>query len=386
MSYILEESLSFEYNMFLLEDIIEQYKLETYINESILLVSESTSIGQFRIVHETLKEKLTNTFNSLIENISKLWGRFLETMSGLVKSDMGYLEKYKKLILTTELKQDTYVMFPYWAGYKSLIESKVPAFNFNSLKDHLNNEGDFIKDYFSGFIKQDVSYVDVAKEKFRGASKEQKIPSSKIDMNVLYNYCKDFDNIIKKIETDMKEVERAGNEAINIISKVKTTNESFAYSFVRESVVHEIETVKKVSDEKEKDEPKDSTQMKNVDGDKGEADKIKDDVTDVTKDIDRVKLYIKVCYSFLGAKMSIAQETYKAYMFIIRDHVKANVGSKSKETGKDEPEPKKTGEKEPEKKPAVLKKNLISTVGKAAKDKVNAVVQNLSNSKKPDEK
>lgn len=359
-TYRLSNTISFDYDIHILENLLNDYKLERDINESILLYSNEATIEDISLVHEGFKEKTKTVFAKLLENIKNLWSRFVEVMSGLLSKDGDYLKRYKKVILENQMRGDNvYLMYDHSKGMKFIESAQIPAFNFNAMSDDLVSEDAFISRYFKAYTPNgEDSFGDNVKRLFRGSNVEVKIKSSSMDIKEMYKYCSEFDNNIKGIEKDMSEIEKAGNEAITIIDRMESTNEAFAYSFLTESVLQEIE---KVEDGNSKPE------LTNVKGDRGDPTNIKSNTENKTADIDKVKLYIKVCYSFLGAKMSVMQEAYKAYMYIIKDHVKEHVGSDTAsgvvEDDKKQDTSKPKGD-EPE-----LKKNFFSSVKDKIKNK-----------------
>lgn len=327
----LDNMSSFEYNMFLIETSIEEYKLELVINESLILAS-SNKVNDLKIVHESFKNKMKNAFDKLINLIKTLWGKFVETMTSLISTDQKYLEKYKSTILKANFNGFEYMMYPYHRGMKYLEESKVPAFNYSALRDSLESEEKFKEKYFKTFIKDGVDFNDRVRQLMRGSDKELKISATELSPELLYNYCHDFPKLMDKIKKDMKEVENAGNNAITKIANIKTTapaNESAIYSFLHESMI--VSEIKRVdsTDPNSYDSEKGrmSKTVKNVDGDHT-TDGVEDNVKNIADDLDRIKLYIRVCYNFLGIKMSVAQEMYKAFMYIIRDYIKSTIGKK----------------------------------------------------------
>lgn len=355
-----------EYDLFILETLIQDYKLEVYVNESILIASEYPAIDQFKIIHEAVFSKLKEGFARLLQSIATLWKKFIQTMDSLISADIKYLEKYKDIILKKPLVEDDYMMFPYWEGYNEMSNFKVPAFNYNSLKDSLSSKDEFISKHFNPYNKDGLAINDVARQKFRGGvDKEQKIPSSKINLSQMYDYCIGFNSLKKRLEADMKEVEKAGNSAIDIIDKTKpdnTTNETAIYSFVKEEVIYEALPQKVSNIEKKTGSADDSS----IDGERGNNDDIKVDAQNKNTEINNIKTYIEVCYGVLGVKMSVAQECYKSYMFILKDHVKVNTGETgstkaSKETSKEEP--KKNDSK------TELKKGWLNTMKEKIQNK-----------------
>lgn len=336
-----KEELQYILHMF--ECSLMDNKTEYVLEEVLLFENKETNIETFGLIQEKFTEKVKEGFKTLIENIAKLWARFLEAVNKFVKSDKDYLQKYKTVILNKPLKEESYTMYPYWKGYQLLLNSKVPAFNFSTLKDDLEDKDAFISKHFNRFRPSDKNetYIQVATSMFKGSNKPVVCKAESINMTDLYNFCLDYDSNVAKLERDIKEIDKAGRSAIDMIDRNKPigehyyTLEKYFYSVINESIIYEEELVKKASSDQKTTTSSDSTrqksEVKNVDGENKSMDE--DDeksIQDRNVDIDRVKLYMTTCTEFLGCKMSVLQETYKAYMFIIRDHIKSHVGTEKK--------------------------------------------------------
>lgn len=327
-----------------LECDIMNCKTEYVLEEVLLFENKVSDIETFGLIQEKFTEKVKESFKKLIENIAKLWGRFIEASNKFIKSDKDYLTKYKEIILNKALKEESYTMYPYWKGYQLLANSKVPGFNYNSIRESLEDKETFINKHFARFKprNKDESYIQVANTMFKGSDKPVECKANSINMTDLYNFCLDYDSNVNKLERDMKEIDKASKSAISMIDKNKPigehyyTLEKYFYSVVNESIIYEEELVKKASKEDDKkssttDSTRKSTEVKNTEGDhKKVDDEDKKAIKERDDDIERVKLYMTTCTEFLGLKMSVLQETYKAYMFVIRDHIKSHVGTEKK--------------------------------------------------------
>lgn len=321
--------------------VLESNKSDLYINECITLLTEGISLTDIEVIQEKVISNIKATVQKLIEAIAGIWAKFVQKVTSFVKGDEEYLKKYKDVILGKPLKEDKYTMYTYWDGMFAIINTKVPAFNYVAMKDSLESEDTFLKKYFNEFVPKDegTSYVELAKEKFRGPKKE--IDTKQIDMNTLYSFCIDYEKLVDRFKADITQIDRAGKECINIIDKMDTGVEEsyitgrYIYSYFTEEYIYEEELIKKASDEKPKtaeDKNRISSNIKNVDGEakndeKEIKDRVKADGGNKEDDYERIKLYMRVGAGILGAKMAVAQETYKAYMIIIKDHVKSYAGS-----------------------------------------------------------
>lgn len=327
---------SIKYEQYLVDEAFNQIYMDNFINECILFANnESSIVSQIQLLHEEgLKEKLKNMFDKLIETIKKVWGRFVAKCDELIKSNAEYLKKYENIILNTPLEDDKYEMYKYWDGYSSLMNDKVPLFNFSAIKD--KNMDQIRQMLGNKYQDPQISLSDKAKFIFRGSKdKESTLLSTQIPMKTLYNYCVEYDALKKAIEKGIAEVEKASDHAITLINQVGTNEATEVYSYFTESFITEAPVTKVGKEETENEEVAKKNQIAN--GKKETDEQIQKKVKPNTKDaaVQACKDYVMVCTSFLFAKATIAEETYKAYMFIIKDHVKAHVGTEKVNKDKD---------------------------------------------------
>lgn len=345
------------YTLYLFEDALEQVKMEEFTQEAVALSSPEVSLTDMKLIQESFKEKIKNIFDKLILNIKNIWSKFVNALDDFIKNDVEYLKKYRETIITKPLKNDVYVMYKYWDGERELETSKVPAFNMSTFKDKTKEDMEAMLG--SQYKIKDKTISDAAKYIFRGKlDQETKVKSDNIPMSKLYDFCINYKKFKELLTKDMKEVEKAANDAIVLIDRLPT-NESALYSFFDESVIYEVEKLgpdgkEDTADDKPAKEAPSSSIDKNNTGDEKE---LKDVVTDKNKDIDTCKMYITVFMGFLGAKMTILEETYKAYMFIIRDHVKLQTSNKSSEDKAGKPDKEEDKKKEDTKSPEEKKKD-----------------------------
>ena len=241
----------FKYQMFLAEQLEEQAKYEACLNEAIL-ISEN-KLDEIHLVHEGFVDKVKSTIMKIMEGLKKLWAKFIEAMDTLIKKDKAYLDKYKQTILKKTPVEATYTMYKYDIGVKNLLNSPIPVFNYNSMKDSLESEEAFIAKSFSKFKpSENVSFVDKVKAELRGSAEQVEVPSRQLNMTDMFNYCYTYDKIKDLINKDLGYVEKAAQDAINIVDKMarekKINTESYNlfednkyYSLMYESYIHEEE-------------------------------------------------------------------------------------------------------------------------------------------------
>lgn len=348
----------FKYQMFLAEQLEEQAKYEACLNEAIL-ISENR-LDEIHLVHEGFADKVKSAIMKIMEGLKKLWTKFVEAMDTLIKKDKAYLDKYKQIILKKTPIEANYTMYKYDLGVKALLNSPIPVFNYNTMKDSLESEEAFIAKSFPKYKpSENESFTDKVKASLRGSSEQVEIPSRQLNMTDMFNYCYTYDKIKDLIKKDLAYVEKAGQDAINMVDKMaredKIATESYNlfednkyYSLMYEAYIYEEEKTEnkdnkpgteKVGNGMQREVKggdgttpggtKPSQAYKGVNGDKENSKMKEEDVDGSAKAVnDRIKVYLKVCSNFIAAKLTIAEEIYKAYMSIIKTHVRDHLGNK----------------------------------------------------------
>lgn len=351
-----------KYDLFLSEQIIEQSKFEACINESILISSGTNNLQNIQLLEESVVDKLKEGIMRLLESLSKIWAKFQESMATLIKKDKDYLEKYKEIILKKKPINADYNMYDYQRGVSNLLNSPVPVFNYNTMKDDLKDKETFINKYLSKYKagNDKTNFVDGVKAYLRGSVEQKKINSSQLNMTDIYNYCYTYKKMEDLIHKDLQYIEKAGKDAINMVEKMGRENKiaqestnifenNKYYSFLYEAYITEEENP---GDKKKESNPSNPAasrtvndgsasngsgpdkQYKGTTGDKkDDNNKMKEEDVDGSVKVvtDRIRVYLNVCSEFIGAKQSIAEEIYKAYMSIIKAHVRDHVGNKNAE-------------------------------------------------------
>ena len=381
-----------EYGMFLLEEQTEKLKLKAFIDECIIRETSSDIFKDMQVLNEGFVDKIKELIGKLGNLIMNTWKKFINNMDILFKNDKKYLEKYKDIILKKKLKEDTYTMYDYPLAIRRLINSPIPQIQINNANfiENGQDEDKFIKaNNFNKYTKKyhdDETFKDQVKNFARGES-EIEIPSGKINMADMYQYCIDFNKMKTRMDSDLKILKSSYDVCLKSITELggtATTNESYNifynsnrsyYSFIKESVIYEdgenndaylstehmknvaakmrqqskeIQDAKKnkssdkkdedaKSDEKDEDTGTETAHQhnKNIDtskdADKKVNDENKEDKEKLNKMYTAVQTYYKVSSQFLSAKMEIFHDCYTFYMKFIRNHVKNYVGNKGKE-------------------------------------------------------
>lgn len=340
------------YNNEILE-LFNEYKImkmnldiQDVIHESLLRESNAP-IEEFQLFTEGVLAKAKEKLNKLLDAISKIIGRFIEAVNNFVREDKSYINRYKDIILTKPLKTTEYTMYPYWNAQQKLLNATVPAFNYQSIKgikERKDMENKLFNQYTSK-VNDKETFSDVIENEFRGGKEQIDIPSSRIRLKDLFNYCVDYSKNIDIIKKDLRSIDNAGKDAINKLKsadRAGVSNESahymeeYYYSVIENTIIYEeplVQKKSKVDNELDTTAGRSKVDVKNVQGKNkevtdNEAKNVNED--DVDDEVATIELYIEVCTSFLSAKMAIMEETYKAYMFILRDHIQSYVGERKK--------------------------------------------------------
>ncbi len=172
-----------KYELFLSEQIIEQAKFEACINESILISSGDNNLQNIQLLQESVADKMKAAIMKILEGLSKIWEKFKETVATLIKKDKDYLDKYKDIILKKKPINADYNMYDYQRGVSNILRSPIPVFNYNSMKDDLDDRETFINKHFSKYKAGDnkTNFIDGTKAYFRGSVEQKKINSSQLN-------------------------------------------------------------------------------------------------------------------------------------------------------------------------------------------------------------
>lgn len=361
------------YQLFLAEQYAEQAELEMYINESIIISEGTNTFDNIDIIHESFVDKIKEAIKKFLQAIANMWHKFTESMDTLLKTDKAYLEKYKDIILKKQPIESTYSIHDYFdsknkgQGTKLLLNSPVPMINLNNMDSELESEEKFLSVHFQKFIqgaKAPYNLSDLAKAKFRGNDGEEiEYEARRFNMTDLYNYCYNYKKLADLIEKDIQNLQKTTGDILMKVDKMvrdgAIKNESALLygekqylSTVYEAYVHEamptrvekndnnnVNTNNNQSghtshnSQQNNNNSQQNTRVTNPaqaykKTEKGDSNQEINSEKTAKELSEKAKLYLKVCGGFLGAKQSVAEETYKAYMSIIKAHVRDHVGKK----------------------------------------------------------
>lgn len=353
----------FNYKMFIIEEMMNQAEMDRYVSECILMCENKNTLSNISILNEGFAEKIKSGIVKIAQAIGTIWKKFLEAMNTLIKNDKGYLEKYKDTILKKKMVDATYTMYNYPLALSGILKSAtVPQFNYQSMKDSLETDEKFIAAHFSQYEVQgsNDTFEDQMKAKFRGSTKEIPLKSSQIKMVDLYNYCYNYEGIMKNIQKDRDSIKTAAMAGVELIDKMVRNDEvtkehtyylrdkEYYYSNIYEQYVLEMErTVNDPDNQNSGTSNRDTSggvannpssgdtfakNNKNVQDQKDDPkndENIRQDVKtnkEAEEASKRIQRYMKICGQFLAAKATVFEEIYKTYMEIIKTHVRDHLG------------------------------------------------------------
>lgn len=221
-----------EYQIFLNESVLEDAKLKRFIGETFLLGTKENSIENIQSLEEGVADSIKNGIMKLLNAIATIWRKFVESVNTLVKSDKPYLEKYKDLILNKEVVSGTFTMYDYPTALKSVLNNAtVPQFNFEQMQAHLGSDDDFVKTYFGNFAstynsedEQHSNLRAILVQKFRGSDQEIPVPSNKLNMTDIFNFCYNYQSIQQAIQKDIKTVSDGAKNGLKLLDDAVANN------------------------------------------------------------------------------------------------------------------------------------------------------------------
>lgn len=375
MDYIEE----LNYSLFLCNRVKDDILNEAIVMECVLKSQGERNTQTMRIVNEGFIDKAKALLLKIANKIGTIWKKFLETMDRTFKNTNGYLMKYKDIILRKKFDESaTLTMYDYETGMEKMKRAKVEKFNYETMKDKLESEEKFQASLswvnFSSTVDKN-KFEDKLKSLFRGGEKEKTFKGSDLNMSNIFDYCINYKNLKKELQSDIDIISESTKEALALIETIeeeleeeeskKEKNESSIYTDTFYSFINELDITSDTKDgdsvssvdkklpsgEIRSDDAKSfAGSNKNISDEEDEAAKKREESnkthikTDMTKDEkdengkdkekaqkvkeiqDRIQVYDTVCGKVLAVKQTICEEIFREYMSIIKYHVKYNLG------------------------------------------------------------
>ena len=370
-----------DYAIYLSESLKQDAYMTAYLQEAVLIAEGKNTIENIVAIQEGVVDKLKSGLAKIVEVFTRVWHKFVSTISKVFDANGSYLAKYKNLLLRQPARDIEWNMYKW--NEKAVLNCKFPGFNYESMKENLGDKLTICQQYFGDKIpvfknlKADANIEDLVSEYFQGGSEKQDIKESSLNIADMYNYCAKYNSIKSLFDKDIQVINTAATEAKNQINKIKddlankekSTNESFAeynfddtpryyYSYVYESVIQEATPVggssgsdssvkPKIADDTNKPAVSASNMNANDDTVITDPKKVATDnkvgTQDVTKDVnaeairtskeaqqaaENIENFIVVCTKISSCKIAAAQGMYKDYMDIMVAKVKYYTGKK----------------------------------------------------------
>ena len=224
-----------DYMTFILNQRMEQAKIDKYINECILISEGGLTYNSMQVLNEGVVESFKAKMTKLAEFLKKMWAKFLEAMNGLIRSNKGYLDKYKDIILKKKPQDGvSYTMYKYDPDGVNRI--KLPLnMQFTDEKTLIADASDkdkYIAKLFGDMIsktgaKAPYDFQEICKNFFHVSAEPVEVKSSELNMTNLFNYCYTYESSIKRVlENDLKRFNDNMAKQVDILSKYTAENSS----------------------------------------------------------------------------------------------------------------------------------------------------------------
>lgn len=387
------------YESYMQTKINNENALADMLNSKLSLKIESSVVLEAK-----MGDKIKSKWNKLIEFINGICAKFMETMSNVLLDQKEYLEKYKDIILKKKPKEDLKYSYTgdYAVGIDRLIKTELPIFNYGTHSAALKEEGDgaavklIMKDGAFSY-DEGTTLAEQFKAYFTAAEKGQSEGNfTQLNMTDLYNFCYNFEQVKKIVDTDQKHLEQstaaidtAIKEEIRKAGENTVTDQTTGSTKEPESGKtgdngseggdsKEESTVYREADDVKKDDKPQKLKItttnsnaasqtssygngenkKNLTDDQvkagaaggaAEADgkDANDAINDVTKMTDK---WIRICRALITSKLTACEQISRDYMEIIRTHVRSYGGKDLKKKEDDKAQQQATNYRKPEKK------------------------------------
>ena len=362
MVFINENDYSFDYMLFICEQVYEQRKF----NDSLCSILGESS----EIITESASDKLKAFLEKVLSGVSTVATKFISVMDKLATDNNTYLEKHKKIILNKEpLKADISAFNDY--DISAIKTADVPTYDESKIKTSPSEKEEFIK-YFAEFSKfyqdKEKNFSDNVKFVLRGKKEPYTVQASSLDMEKMYNYVYNYNTNIKQDinESIDKLLKESKGRAFDVIAKLAKSGKNKVNSKVDDSNDKSDDSKSSDAGDKSTDTKSDNTKTSTTDTssdtksnkesfnynktlsyyfnemdikdapDQEQPEKV-GNVDDENGNLeDGTKMYFSLSAELLGARLNIAQEAYQNYMRIIRWHVKKYVKDDEESENKEE--------------------------------------------------
>lgn len=210
----------------------QEFHMRRYIRECAILSEGVNVVDKLAVLNEEESGWFMKTWEKFKNFVIRIWNKFMENMTSLLNSDVGYLNKYKDVILKKPVKINV-TMRQYNIGIQRMISTSIPLFTEDMLNgDLIKTENDdanlAFKRKFIQVYDGKEEFNDFCVDYFQGGDDEKEFSSHSINMTDLYNYCITYKSKIKPIlEKDKETTLKAYNTVKTAIDKYMKDNTGY---------------------------------------------------------------------------------------------------------------------------------------------------------------
>ena len=338
MVFVENNEYSMMYDLYLIN---EQYEESIHMLKTEGLLSEAVSL------QEAAGDKIKEFVDRIITAIAGAWGKFTEAIKKLTINNEEFLKNNKDIILNKEFVDTTINNF-YKYDIDKIKNINIPDYDPN-IEQFSDNKDQFIGKYFADFKsdeKDNTNFTDTVKNVLRGGEAISiKTTDNALDIKKMYDYCLNFKQIQDIISKDIDRIKESNKKAYVKIQAIKSFSktekpdikkESFDFSKTLDYYFNEADEENKSTGngpDIQDEEPKNDNNSNNNNTENKDDGSENKETSNVSKAENAIKLYYNICSQYLGARMTIANEAYKAYMKIMKWHVSKHGNKESEAEG-----------------------------------------------------
>lgn len=296
---IYREEYELNYELFL----AEQELYTNLIDYGFGIFTES--VGLISIT-EAVKDTILTYINKVIKGIQNAWNKFKSIFNK--KEDRDYLANLKEKIQKGPEPKFAVTNYPNY-DIQKLNDIKLIPFNYEEMKDDLDNKSDFLKKYYPQVFRDEEKSFSQNIESYV-TKIEDNHQISKDDLIDMVDYARDRKQDMDTLEANLEIVNHSTRNIENIANSLSSQETTQEASFLFESYLME-------ADEKRmefKDDP-----------DRQKA----QDTGSFTK---RISNYISICTDIITTKMKIIRRRYALSMRTLKHYMAPPKEEKKEET------------------------------------------------------
>lgn len=336
------------YNQYLINGMLEQSRMETYIQEAIILTEGADIHNKMHTLNEAVGGKLKEIWDKFVAFIKRIFAKFSETMNRVLDTDKGWLEKYANIIT-----KKPYKLTVNCRDYKveRIIQHQIPIFNYSQLQSKLESKGKFMNSIIQDFQESNNTddLTGWCKAYFCNG-KEEEVPLNP-NMTDLYNYCHDFkEKTLPRLNQYAANIEKSATNAQSLINSAirdaanqqqaaaKAESSLFgvptSYSRLLEIDIQTPTNTNTTSNAAPNTGAEDKKFSSNTPTGTGDGGETKDSAaatvrsnSGLTEDKvnDVIAIYTAVAGAISSSAITVAQWAYNDYMKVLKAHVKMYV-------------------------------------------------------------